>query len=191
MPKSHQRKRPRAAQVNAENAAAAARGDPPPTRVALDGANVAWYGQNFRGGAFNYDQLQQAMESLETLFSTDDAPPRVSYAPLLARPSASRPLGGRVVTESRVRHGERRTQFVLGGEPVRTRRLATQVLPRKNVARKLKPAQRALVERWLGVRDLVKDVPPGSDDDWYWMLSTLSTSSRAARDKGESFPSLG
>ena len=40
----------------------------PRVRVALDGANVAWYGRNFRGGSFDHAQLADAMAELERVF---------------------------------------------------------------------------------------------------------------------------
>ena len=109
--------------------AAADAKNPPGVRVALDGANVAWYGRNFRGGDFDHGQLDRAMGALPAFF------------------------GGRV-------------------DPV-------LVLPRKHArASRLSGDARRLVDAWRREPHLLTTVPPGSDDDWYWMLASLSVASR-------------
>lgn len=87
---------------------------------------MAWYGQNYRGGRFDDDQLRCALAAMPETFGAD-------YRP-------------------------------------------TVVLPRKNAIRRRGPP---LDLAGLGLDDDgLERVPAGSDDDWYWMLATLSTASR-------------
>ena len=53
------------------------------------------------------------------------------------------------------------------------------VLPRKHArAARLSGDARRLVDAWRREPHLLTTVPPGSDDDWYWMLASLSVASR-------------
>ena len=45
-------------------------------------------------------------------------------------------------------------------------------------AKRLKAGAKALVEGWARRPGVLVAVPPGSDDDWYWMLASLSIQSR-------------
>lgn len=65
-------------------------GRKPAIRVCIDGANVAWYGQNYARGGFNHAQLDHAMTRLKELFDPD------VYVPTLFLPRKHvRRLGAR------------------------------------------------------------------------------------------------
>ena len=122
-----------------------------PFTVVVDGANVAYHGQNFEGGRFNYHQLQFMIDSLEELGERPLIVLPRKYALDFFYIPVSKPIG-EGTWRQRLSSAERR--------------IRTNLMDSGKVA----------------------VVPPGTLDDYYWILASVAKQTKARKGRDLTVP---
>jgi len=146
----------------------------------VDGANVAYHRQNFVGGKFSYRQIELVVKKLEKKITVEKAAAAATAARSSRTSSYTKRPGKKPHTASPSRSStqnfeEKESSKILVILP---HAYVQRIVPNmsKNFEKRaelVSKEDRAIIDK-LKADKMLYVVPPGCNDDWYWMFATVS-----------------